>query len=112
MTSKEYMSCVTAIDPMWLVELAPLFFSVKEDFGDGFFNKNKNKGGIVNKKEIEIPSSLMKDKKQKNKDEFLTPLPSSLLSTRENSKFSEIVIPGKTPLRPRNTPRTAHYHGI
>ena len=112
MTSKEYMSCVTAIDPMWLVELAPLFFSVKEDFGDGFFNKNKNKGGIVNKKEIEIPSSLMKDKKQKNKDEFLTPLPSSLLSTRKNSKFSEIVIPGKTPLRPRNTPRTAHYHGI
>jgi pre-mRNA-splicing factor ATP-dependent RNA helicase DHX38/PRP16 len=26
MTSKEYMSCVTAIDPLWLVELAPIFF--------------------------------------------------------------------------------------
>ena len=34
MTSKEYMSCVTAIDPLWLVELAPIFFSIKEDFGE------------------------------------------------------------------------------
>jgi len=31
-TSKEYMSCVTAVEGEWLVELGPMFFSVKESF--------------------------------------------------------------------------------
>ena len=31
-TSKEYMSCVTAVDGLWLAELGPMFFSVKESF--------------------------------------------------------------------------------
>jgi pre-mRNA-splicing factor ATP-dependent RNA helicase DHX38/PRP16 len=29
MTSKEYMQCVTAVEPEWLAELGPMFFSVK-----------------------------------------------------------------------------------
>ena len=31
-TSKEYMSCVTAVEGEWLAELGPMFFSVKESF--------------------------------------------------------------------------------
>ncbi|GMH71275.1 hypothetical protein TrRE_jg2406, partial [Triparma retinervis] len=31
-TSKEYMSCVTAVDGTWLAELGPMFFSVKESY--------------------------------------------------------------------------------
>ena len=31
MTSKEYMHCVSAVDPTWLAEMGPMFFSVKED---------------------------------------------------------------------------------
>lgn len=30
MTSKEYMQCVTSVDPHWLAELGPMFYSVKE----------------------------------------------------------------------------------
>ena len=30
MTSKEYMQCVTSVEPEWLAELGPMFFSVKE----------------------------------------------------------------------------------
>ncbi|RKP10618.1 P-loop containing nucleoside triphosphate hydrolase protein [Thamnocephalis sphaerospora] len=30
LTSKEYMQCVTAVDPYWLAELGPMFYSVKE----------------------------------------------------------------------------------
>ncbi|KAL6760535.1 P-loop containing nucleoside triphosphate hydrolase protein [Haematococcus lacustris] len=30
MTSKEYMQCVTAVEPEWLAELGPMFFSVKD----------------------------------------------------------------------------------
>lgn len=32
MTSKEYMSCVTAVDGQWLAELGPMFFTVKESY--------------------------------------------------------------------------------
>ena len=34
MTSKEYMSCVTAIEPSWLVEVVPNFFSFKKIVSD------------------------------------------------------------------------------
>ncbi|KAL5198300.1 hypothetical protein ABZP36_001812 [Zizania latifolia] len=30
LTAKEYMQCVTSVDPQWLAELGPMFFSVKE----------------------------------------------------------------------------------
>lgn len=33
MTTKEYMNCVTAVDPRWLAEMGPMFFSVKEYYG-------------------------------------------------------------------------------
>ena len=32
MTSKEYMQCVTAVEPEWLAELGPMFFSIKVSF--------------------------------------------------------------------------------
>ncbi len=31
-TTKEYMSCVTAVEGEWLAELGPMFFSIKESF--------------------------------------------------------------------------------
>uniref|UniRef100_A0A7S2DIT0 DEAD-box helicase OB fold domain-containing protein n=1 Tax=Haptolina brevifila TaxID=156173 RepID=A0A7S2DIT0_9EUKA len=30
MTSKEYMQCVTSVEPEWLAELGPMFFSIKQ----------------------------------------------------------------------------------
>ena len=35
MTSKEYMQCVTAVEPEWLAELGPMFFSIKVWGGGG-----------------------------------------------------------------------------
>jgi len=32
MTSKEYMHCVTVVDPYWLEEMGPMFFSVRQSF--------------------------------------------------------------------------------
>ena len=32
MTSKGYMSCVTAVDGEWLAEVGPMFFSVKKSY--------------------------------------------------------------------------------
>lgn len=30
LTTKEYMQCVTAVEPQWLAELGPMFFSIKD----------------------------------------------------------------------------------
>lgn len=30
LTSKEYMRCVTMVDPLWLAELGPMFFTIRE----------------------------------------------------------------------------------
>ena len=30
MTSKEYMQCVTAVDGVWLAEMGPMFFAIKQ----------------------------------------------------------------------------------
>lgn len=32
MTTKEYMSCVTAVEGEWLAELGPMFFTVKQSY--------------------------------------------------------------------------------
>ena len=47
MTSKEYMQCVTAVDPLWLAQMGPMFFSVKPLGGSGSI------GGSQLKSEIE-----------------------------------------------------------
>lgn len=28
------MQCVTAVDPRWLAEMGPMFFSIKESYGN------------------------------------------------------------------------------
>jgi pre-mRNA-splicing factor ATP-dependent RNA helicase DHX38/PRP16 len=52
MTTKEYMQCVTAVDPYWLAEMGPMFFSVKENFG-----KTR-----VEKREMERSSKITMEK--------------------------------------------------
>lgn len=42
-TSKEYMSCVTAVEGEWLAEAGPMFFSVKESFETTLLRRQKDK---------------------------------------------------------------------
>ncbi|XVE52800.1 hypothetical protein DITRI_Ditri02bG0153100 [Diplodiscus trichospermus] len=43
LTTKEYMQCVTAVEPQWLAELGPMFFSVKESDTTLLEHKKKQK---------------------------------------------------------------------
>ena len=45
MTSKEYMNCVTAVDPHWLADMGSMFFSVKEP-GNRELRREKEKREI------------------------------------------------------------------
>ena len=43
LTSKEYMQCATAVEPQWLAEMGPMFFSVKESDTSLLEHKKKQK---------------------------------------------------------------------
>ncbi|XAR60206.1 RNA helicase [Bertholletia excelsa] len=43
LTTKEYMQCVTAVEPQWLAELGPMFFSVKESDTSMLEHKKRQK---------------------------------------------------------------------
>ncbi|KAJ0981738.1 hypothetical protein J5N97_009993 [Dioscorea zingiberensis] len=43
LTAKEYMQCVTAVEPQWLAELGPMFFSIKESDTSMLDHKKKQK---------------------------------------------------------------------
>lgn len=42
-TTKEYMSCVTAVEGQWLAEAGPMFFSVKESFETTLLRRQKDR---------------------------------------------------------------------
>jgi len=51
MTSKEYMQCVTSVDPQWLAEMGPMFFSLKHM--NGALTADLQLSGSMMKAEIE-----------------------------------------------------------
>lgn len=59
MTTKEYMRTVTAVDPMWLPELGPMFFSIKESM-QSRLEKKKMEKETVKEMEEELQESLRK----------------------------------------------------
>jgi pre-mRNA-splicing factor ATP-dependent RNA helicase DHX38/PRP16 len=42
-TTKEYMSCVTAVDGEWLAEAGPMFFSVRESFETTLLRRQRDR---------------------------------------------------------------------
>ena len=75
MTSKEYMSCVTAIEPSWLVEVAPNFFSFKKIQSDNPLKIN------IKNEEIKEKEESDGDDNNNNKDKE---------SDEETEKYDEI----------------------
>jgi pre-mRNA-splicing factor ATP-dependent RNA helicase DHX38/PRP16 len=43
LTAKEYMQCVTAVEPEWLAEMGPMFFSIKKGFGGRLEARDKER---------------------------------------------------------------------
>lgn len=47
-TSKEYMSCVTAVEGEWLAELGPMFFSIKESYESALLRRQRERIDAAN----------------------------------------------------------------
>lgn len=86
MTTREYMQYVTAVDPYWLAELGPMFFSTRENF-----QENEARRRVEKKSKMEEELSLVKEKINNRE-------------TGESRQGTAIVMAGREPT-PRRTPR-------
>ncbi|KAB8299108.1 hypothetical protein EYC80_001221 [Monilinia laxa] len=64
LTSKEYMSTVTSVDPHWLAELGGVFFSVKEK---GYSAREKRVTEVEFNRKMEIEAKMAEDKLREEK---------------------------------------------
>eukprot|EP01120_Amphizonella_sp_Union-15-10_P016826 TRINITY_DN9110_c0_g2_i1.p1 TRINITY_DN9110_c0_g2~~TRINITY_DN9110_c0_g2_i1.p1 ORF type:complete len:196 (+),score=25.45 TRINITY_DN9110_c0_g2_i1:85-588(+) len=62
-TTKEYMRSVTAVEPQWLAELGPMFFSIKESHRSRV-EKRKREKEMHQEMEKELEVKLEEDKKE------------------------------------------------
>ena len=109
LTTKEYMSCVTAVEGEWLAEMGPMFFSVKESYKTRIIQKQRE---IVERREME----LQMEKAEKDRIEALKVKSASSLSRDYVSK-QVILTPGlfskisNTPIRSSNTGVSGNDYG-
>ncbi len=93
MTSKEYMHCVTAVDPYWLAELGSMFYSVREA-GTKELKREKEKRDMEEMKQEFERAQTAKLLREQEMDEILRP---------QKKLSTQIVFPGtgrmKTPSR-------------
>jgi pre-mRNA-splicing factor ATP-dependent RNA helicase DHX38/PRP16 len=59
LTSKEYMSCVTSVDPHWLADLGAVFYSVKEK---GYSARDKRVTEVEFNRKAELEAKMAEDK--------------------------------------------------
>lgn len=88
MTSREYMQYVTAVDPYWLAEMGPMFFSVKAAFGEER-RQMFNQKNLMEEEMMKLQSRLSTVKRE----EAATPV-----------IHSKIITPGREKT-PRRTPK-------
>lgn len=88
-TSKEYMSCVTAVEGEWLAELGPMFFSIKESFEMTLKRRQEKKREEA---EMEKEMALKRHREAKERRERER---KSSLERSEMGSQSAIATPGR-----------------
>ncbi|KAJ2804602.1 hypothetical protein H4R20_002442 [Coemansia guatemalensis] len=91
-TSKEYMQCVTAVDPKWLAEMGPMFFSIRESGASRQRHADKHMAKMVSEFEQAKEDAAMAEAER--------------LRAKSRAARSNIVTPGGAGTAPRfKTPR-------
>ncbi|KAL1940616.1 hypothetical protein VTO73DRAFT_8051 [Trametes versicolor] len=92
LTSKEYMTQVTAVDAYWLAELGSVFYSVKEKNFDERGNRRQADREFSRKAKIETEMARAREESAKKAQE-------EALAEKTSSGSSQIIVPGT----PRHT---------
>lgn len=96
MTTKEYMRVVTAVDPEWLAELGPMFFSINQSHADRLKKRQKEKQEKDDMEE-ELQIRMEREKLEKMKED--------LEAKQKSKKAFRLATPGRRePGTPRRTP--------
>jgi pre-mRNA-splicing factor ATP-dependent RNA helicase DHX38/PRP16 len=66
MTSKEYMSCVTAVDGEWLASMGPMFFSIKESYASRLEQRKRER---EDQAEMEVQAKRAEEERVARKEE-------------------------------------------
>ncbi|KAJ2840298.1 Pre-mRNA-splicing factor ATP-dependent RNA helicase PRP16, partial [Coemansia sp. 'formosensis'] len=92
-TSKEYMQCVTAVDPRWLAEMGPMFFSLRE-------------AGASRRQHADLHQAKMEEEFQMAQEEEAAAKAAERMRLQSRASRSQIVTPGGAGSVPRfKTPR-------
>jgi pre-mRNA-splicing factor ATP-dependent RNA helicase DHX38/PRP16 len=105
-TSKEYMSCVTAVEGEWLAELGPMFFSIKESFESTLRRRQQKKLDEARMLK-EMAEKEQRDNKEQQGEDTATRLKKSLSRNR-----SAVATPGRSSATPRFAPRSRGRLGL
>merc|ERR1719456_497741 len=97
-TTKEYMNTVTAVEPHWLSQMGPMFFTVKETGTDSHSKKRQE---AEEQRQMEDQQKLREDLERQAKQEEAEKLAGS------GGKVTDL---GKR--RPQAKPRDPHNTGI
>jgi pre-mRNA-splicing factor ATP-dependent RNA helicase DHX38/PRP16 len=89
-TSKEFMSTVTAVDPHWLAESGSVFYSIKEK---GYGRQNKKTTEIEITKQMQLEAQIHKDRERQLLEEAEAKR-KERMKTSANSPFARIATPG------------------
>ncbi|KAF8665135.1 hypothetical protein AX16_000601 [Volvariella volvacea WC 439] len=87
LTSKEYMTQVTAIDAYWLAELGSVFYSVKEKNFDGRDNRRQVDREFSKRAELETEIARQREASAKKAAE-------QALAAKASGGSSKIIVPG------------------
>ncbi|KAF8624805.1 hypothetical protein AX15_005694 [Amanita polypyramis BW_CC] len=88
LTSKEYMTQVTAIDPYWLAELGSVFYSVKEKNFDDRGNRRQIDREFSKRAELETEIARQREESAKKAAE------EALATAVSGGASSKIIVPG------------------
>ncbi|OCH94206.1 P-loop containing nucleoside triphosphate hydrolase protein [Obba rivulosa] len=93
LTSKEYMTQVTAVDPYWLAELGSVFYSVKEKNFDERGNRRQADREFSKKAELETEMAKQREETARKAQE------EALAVKTASGSASKVIVPGT----PRHT---------
>ncbi|KAJ8481703.1 hypothetical protein ONZ45_g15218 [Pleurotus djamor] len=93
LTSKEYMTQVTAVDAYWLAELGSVFYSVKEKHFDGRGARKQADREFSKRAELETEMAKQREESRRKAAE------AELASQTSSGSSSHIIVPGT----PRHT---------
>jgi len=89
-TTKEYMSCVTAVEGEWLAELGPMFFSIKESYESALKRRQRERADAA-AMEKEMQKKEEKEEKEREREKRESEARRSSSSVRR----SVVATPGR-----------------